>query len=56
MKYLAADLPEIPFPIETSKTQHEHINKLPNLIAQEFAQNSYSNIKNEEAPSDYFRL
>ena len=51
----AADLPEISFPIETSNTEHEHINELQNFVAQEFAKNSDSGIKNE-VPSDYFRV
>ena len=51
-----ADLPEIPFPIETCNTESEHINKLQSLVAQEFAQNSDSDIENEEVPPDYFRI
>ena len=52
----AADLPEIPFPIETCNTESEHINKLQNLVVQEFAQNSDFDLKNEEVPPDYFRV
>ena len=52
----AANLPEIPFPIETSNTKHKHINELQNLVAQEFAQNSDSDIENEEVPPEYFRV
>ena len=44
-----ADLPKIPFPIETCNTKSE----LQSLVAQEFAQNSDSNIENEEVPPDY---
>ena len=51
-----ADLPEIPFPIETRNTKSEHTNKLQSLVAQEFAQISDSNTKNEEFPPDYFRV
>ena len=41
----AADLPEIPFPIETSNTKCEYINELQNLVAEEFAQNSDSDVE-----------
>ena len=51
-----ADLPEILFPIETSNTKSEHINELQNLVAKEFAENSDSNVENEEVPPDYFRV
>ena len=42
-----ADLPEIPIPIEMSKTESPDINELQNLVAQEFPQLSESNNEND---------
>ena len=51
-----ANLPEIPIPIETSNTESPDINKLQNLVAQEFPQLSESNNENNEIAPDYFQI
>ena len=50
------DLPEIPIPIEMSNTENPDINKLQNLVAQEFPQLSESDNENDEIPLDYFQI
>ena len=49
-----ADLPEMPIHIETSNTESPDINKIQNLVAQEFPQLSESNNEKYEIPLDYF--
>ena len=50
------DLPEIPIPIEMSSTENPDINKLQNLVAQEFPQLSELDNENDEIPMDYFQI
>ena len=47
---------EIPKPIETSNTESPDINKLQNLVAQEFPQLSESDNESYEIPLDYFQI
>ena len=42
--------------IETSNTESPDINKLQNLVAQEFPQLSESHNENDEIPPDYFQI